>query len=361
MRSLAHIEKIIDIQPIEGADKIEVATVLGWEVVVKKEEFKVGDLCCYIEIDSIVPPTKYFEFMEPRKYRVRTIKLRKQISQGLLVSLDSLPEFQSKYAQGIGYYFEEGEDVTDLIGITKYESPSDRESNIRTTSRKKYNWFTRFMTRFNWYRKLTKQRSKSFPEWLKKTDEPRIQNMPSVLRDRDNDWIASEKIDGCSMSVYYIHKLFPKFGICSRNVRKFEFDNSDWSLCAKQFDIKNKALPKDYAIQGEIISDKIQGGKYRSGKVTKPFDFYVFNVYDIKENRYLSLSEAIEFCSTTGLKHVPIIYRNVQLLETVKEMLEQAEGRSVLADTEREGLVWRKEDQSKSFKVVSNKFLLKDK
>src|SRR6185312_7137005 len=112
MNNLASVQKILSIKPIEGAEFIVTATVLGWEVVVKKGEFNVGDLCCYIQIDTVVPETEQFDFLRERKYRVRTIKLRKQISQGLIVPL---PKGK----------FKEGDDITDLVGVKKYEKPDN--------------------------------------------------------------------------------------------------------------------------------------------------------------------------------------------------------------------------------------------
>lgn len=198
-RMLAHVEKVIDVQPIEGADKIEVATVLGWQCVVKKNEVNVGDLVVYIEIDSVLPDIPYFQFMEPRKYRVKTIKLRKQISQGLIIPISDI----SKIAIDLESIndiniLKEGQDITGLLNITKYESPSDRESNNSHFTKRKYSWYIKWLTRYQWFRKLTGMRSKSFPDWLKKIDETRLQNIPSILRNTDKDWYATEKVDGQS-------------------------------------------------------------------------------------------------------------------------------------------------------------------
>lgn len=365
-RVLAHIERIINIEPIEGADKIEKATVLGWQVVVRKSEFNIGDLACYIEIDSVVPAIPYFEFMQPRKYRVKTIKLRGQISQGLLIPLTDLVQI-NKILDIKDTWFFEGEDLTELINIKKYESPSDRESNWQPLPKKKYPWIIRYFTRYNWFRKLFKMRSKSFPSWISKTDEERLQNMPWILlKDRSSDWYVTEKLDGQSATYWYIHKLFPEFGICSRSVRKSELDGNNWSKVAKQFNIKNKLknINGDYAIQGEIIGPKIQGGKYHNvteKNVEFPLDFYVFNVYDIKNKKYLDYNRMLGFCREIGLKTVPLLLYEFQLKDTVEQMLWLAEGTSIIAKTEREGIVCRKIDQSKSFKVISNKYLFGDK
>lgn len=357
-RKLAHVEKIVAINPIDGADKIEVATVLGWQCVVRKGEYKVGDLCCYIEIDSILPAIPYFEFMQERHFRVRTIKLRKQISQGLVVPLVDLVQINSKLDIR-DTAFHEGEDLTEYLGITKYLSPSEREADEQPVSKKKHSAFTKFMTRFGWYRKLTKQRSKSFPDWIKKTDEERVQNMPLVVNS-DKTFYVTEKVDGQSATYWYKKQMFGgEFGICSRNIRKFEWDNSNWSRVAKLFHIKDKLkrYRKDVAIQGEIIGPSIQGNKYR----VNDFKFYVFNVFDIKNKKYFNIEQIIEFCREVGLSYVPVITTCTAIRDTISAIVEHSKGSSILNNkVQREGLVWRSNDGLISFKVINPDFLLKN-
>lgn len=366
-RKLSHVEKVVAVNPIENADNIVCVQTLGWFCVAKKiDNIKVGDYVNYIEIDSITPMTPFFTFMAERKYRVRTIKLRKQISQGLVISYDNFLQILKELGkEKEKYKWEEGFDTTELLNITKYESPSDKEQNF--TPKKNHNPIIKFLTRFSWYRKLFKTKSKSFPNWISKTDEERIQNIPQILLNTDNDWYVTEKLDGQSATYWYIHKFIPEFGICSRTVRKFEFDNSNWSKVAKQFNIKKilKNQKLDIAIQGEILAPKIQGGKYHNNEkhidsLQFPFDFYIFNIYDIKNKRYFSLKQMQEFSKQTGLKLVPILETNRSLINNLQEIINYSDGKSTLADTLREGLVWRKQDQSISFKVISNKFLLKE-
>lgn len=363
-RKLATVRKIADLQPIPNADRIEVATVDGWQCVVKKGEFKVGDLCIYIEIDSVLPnDIPYWSFMADRKFRVKTIRLRKQISQGLCIPLkkDEAREYVPKELRPspLGrLYVQEGSDVTDELGIEKYLSPSERESDCVGTPKKKHNWFVKFMTRFSWYRKLTKTRSKSFPDWISKTDEERIQNCPWVLtKYADKPMYVTEKLDGQSATYWYKRKLFGgEFGICSRTVRKFEWDGSNWSKVAKMYDIKKK-LKSDFrniAIQGEIVGPKIQGNKLQRSEL----EFYVFNVYDIDKRRYFNIAELLGFCDCKGLKHVPLLDVDFKLPATVAEMVEYSKGKSTMADVEREGVVVRSHDKSVSFKAVSPDFLL---
>ena len=153
-RKLAHIEVIESLYPIEGADKTEVAKVLGWECVVKKGEFKKGDIIVYVEVDSVMPDKPEYEFLRDRKFRVRTIKLKGQISQGLVLPWKS----------GWGFI---GDDVTDVLGITKYLTPSEREE-LNQQERKlanEKNKLKKFMMRYSWFRKffLSKKQKGSFP------------------------------------------------------------------------------------------------------------------------------------------------------------------------------------------------------
>ena len=172
-RKLAHIEIIEELREIPGADKIEVAKVLGWECVVKKGEFKKGDIIVYVEVDSVMPEKPEYEFLRDRKFRVRTIKLKGQVSQGLVLPWKS----------GWGFI---GDDVTKVLGITKYLTPSEREE-ITQQERKlanEKNKLKKFMMRYSWFRKLllSKKQKSGFPYWVSKTDEERIQNIPYVLR-----------------------------------------------------------------------------------------------------------------------------------------------------------------------------------
>jgi tRNA-binding EMAP/Myf-like protein len=314
-RKLAHIERVVKVEPIPGADKVEKVTVLGWEVVCRKGEVKEGQLCVYIEVDSVVPDIPYFDFMAQHKFRVKTIKLRGQVSQGLIVPINDFsniamvlnlygfsinassiknPKLKTNRSFDEHQTWKEGQDVTDWLCITKWLSPSERESNIGCQSRKKHNFFIRYMTRFSWFRKLFHKKSKSFPEWLKKTDEERIQNIPWVLKDQWNDWYTTEKLDGQSATYWIKKKLIGyEFGICSRTVRKFEHDNSNWSQVAKKLNIKQilidiyKNYGEELAIQGEIIGvnnkgSNIQGNKYE----LEDTQFYIFNVFNVKEKKY---------------------------------------------------------------------------
>lgn len=188
-RKLASIQKIVAIKPIEKADAIEVAQVLGWECVVKKSEgFKVGDLVCYIEIDSIVPDKPEFEFLRDRKFRVRTIKLRGQVSQGLVLPLSILPKGNYK----------EDEDVTEILSIKKYDPQAEAEQKLIDEKMKNTNnKIHKFFSKYPWYRKLFfKPKKSGFPSFIKKTDEDRIQLFPHICEnEKDTIFSVTEKID----------------------------------------------------------------------------------------------------------------------------------------------------------------------
>ena len=204
-RKLAHIELITALEPIEGADKIEKATVLGWQCVVNKREFQVNDKIIYIEIDSILPDIPEYEFLRSRNFRVRTIKLKGQISQGLVIPIPK---------DWLNIACEVGTDVTEELGITKYLTPSEKieiEENNKSISNEK-NKLKKFMMRYSWFRKLflSKKQTTKLPYWVSKTDEERIQNIPEVLNQyKDEIVYVTEKVD--YQSVTFTSVLISKF------------------------------------------------------------------------------------------------------------------------------------------------------
>lgn len=365
-RKLAHIEIITALNPIEGADKIEVADVLGWKCVVKKGEFKVGDIAVYIEVDSVVPDRPEFEFLRDRKFRVRTIKLKGQISQGLLLPCPN----------SLGFV---GDDVTKILGITKYLTPSEREENyiINKKIENDKNKLRKFMMRYSWFRKLFLSRTQKerFPYWVKKTDEERIQNMPQVLEQFKNKVVyVTEKIDYQSVTftgklltndTLIIGRLLPKkfkFVVCSRNLTTNAKNSLYWSI-AKKYNIERilKENPT-LTIQGEQGDTKVQGNKYG---ITEP-TMWVFNIINHEKNYQYNWDEIKAFCSIYDLKCVPEISSNIKLSSlgsTVQDLVELSKGKSILNDSiEREGIVIRCVENGQkllSFKVINPNFLLK--
>jgi RNA ligase (TIGR02306 family) len=337
-RKLASIRRISDLSPIEGADKIELATIDGWKVVVAKDvNHKVGDLIVYCEVDSFLPIREDFEFLRKSSYkkmadgnegfRLKTIKLRGQISQGLIVPLDVL----LKHGVSSDDVFE-GLDVTGTLGIIKYEPPVPAQ--------------------------LAGQVKGMFPSFLKKTDEERIQNLVKEFPIyKLAKFYVTEKLDGSSVTYYVKDGVF---GVCSRNLDLLEDENNTMWKFAITTGLSERmvGLGKNIAVQGEIIGEGIQGNPYkRIGQTVK-----IFNGFDIDKYEYLSLDSLLELTKVLELKTVPILDLEFTLPETIDELLLMAEGKSILnIKTEREGLVIRSHDRKISFKAISNKFLLNEK
>lgn len=356
-RKLAHIEKIEWINPINGRDRIVLAGVLGWTVIVQKEEYKIGDKVIFCEIDSVFPEKPEFEFLRSKKFRIKTMRMAGVLSQGICFPLSLLPE---------GNY-NIGDDVTELLGITQYEPTMDKEeaSVPADNPKKKY---PKFLMRHKWFRNLVlpKKQAKAFPEFISKTDETRIQNAPFYL-DMDCDWCATEKIDGQSGS-FTLQKIKGKhfwnrgkfdFAVCSRNLRIWNKDKSSYWAVSDIYNMEetlhNLIGDNEWvAIQGECVAPNVQGNKY---KVKSP-DLYVFNLI-YPDGRVPSI-EAKHIIEEQGLKFVPIIEEKANIKGmSVQDVLDYATGKSLLSDGLREGIVFRSLDGKQSFKAVSPDFLIK--
>jgi RNA ligase (TIGR02306 family) len=331
MRHLATIRKIDDIQPIPDADAIEVALLGGWKVVVKKGEFEPGNLVIYCEVDSFIPhdlaPFLTKGDKTPFVYegisgeRLRTVRLRGQVSQGLVLPIPTSM-----------LVFNEGEDVTDLLGIVKYEPPIPAQ--------------------------LAGVVKGDFPSVFPKTDEERIQNLTCNWEElKQLTYEVTEKLEGSSMSV---GRIDSEFIVCSRNLNLRETEgNSLWAQ-ARKYNIEQRLIETDLddiIIQGEIIGEGIQGNHYG----LKGQDFYVFTVYDIKLGCFLSPNQRRQLCEDLGLKHVPVIHEEyVFPPETsVQDVLSMADGTSKLTGKLREGEVYKRVDGREHWKAVSNEYLFK--
>lgn len=328
MRKLASVRVVSEINPIQDADMIEVAVVDGWKCVVKKNEFHVGDAVIYCEIDSFLPIREEFEFLRKTSYkkmgdeegfRLRTVKLRGQISQGLL-----LPVSVVKRPVDIG------EDVTTELGIQKYEPPIPAC--------------------------LTGEVVGPFPSVIQKTDEERVQNLAADYPSfRERLFYVTEKLDGTSFTGFYDRE----FGVCGRNWQYAESDGNSYWQIANRLELPQKlaGLGRRLAIQGELIGPGIQSNRYK----LKEQQLYVFNVFDLDQIAYLEKSEVGELCERLGLQTVPFIEERT-VPESIDQILALAEGKSQLnGTTEREGLVWvhgSGRDRI-SFKTISNRFLAK--
>ena len=335
-RKLASIQIINNIAPIEGADAIEVATVNAWKLVVKKGEFFIGDKCIYCEIDSFMPERPEFEFLKPRGMRIKTIKLRGQVSQGICFPLHILIGLTDKDGQVINDEYlsslQEETDVTEILGIIKYEP------NIPAC--------------------LAAKIKGNFPGFLRKTDEERIQNMSKYYENMKTfSYYETEKLNGSSCTIYLKNG---DFGVCSRNYDlQPEEGNSFWNV-VKDLNIENKLreLNLNISLQGELIGPGIQGNPYKLSNQT----IFFFNVFDINNQEYYGYEDFNDLINKLDLRTVPIISVNAELPDTIDQLLLLAEGKSKLnSQVEREGLVIRSLDRKISFKVISNTFLLKEK
>lgn len=348
-RKLASIRRVRSIEPIEGADNIELARVDGWQCVVKKGEFKPGDMGVYFEIDSFLPVDERFEFLRKggglRKmgdregFRLRTIKLRGQLSQGLILPLSMFPEILADlYLQARpGFDPLEGLDVTELLGVVKYEPPIPAQ--------------------------LAGEVKGLFPSFIPKTDQERIQNLMHYFDEhKDTPFEVSVKLDGSSMTVYYNNG---EFGVCSRNLElRDTLGNTFWAVAKKHR--LHEIMPNlglNIAIQGELVGPGIQGNR---GKLAQ-HEMFVFDIYNIDRQEYVGSSERWAILKAfhelgTELSHVPVLNGGHPLMvfevfPAIEHLLHYADGDPL--DDLREGIVCKSIDRQVSFKVISNRYLLK--
>jgi RNA ligase (TIGR02306 family) len=332
MRKLATIRTIKSIEPIPGADRIEVATVGGWKTVVKKGEFRAGDLCVFFEIDSFLPAQERYSFLgsscwrsSPELgdgYRLKTTKLRGVVSQGLALPLDEFPE--------LTLFAVDGKDVTELLGVKKYEKPLPVQ--------------------------LSGFARGNFPSFIPKTDQERAQNlMDEIAKSRESSELfeVSMKLDGSSMTVYRDEHGY--IGVCSRNLDLRETaENTFWRVAHSSGVIEYlKKADRAIAFQGELMGPGVQGNREKLAS----HEFYVFDIFLIDEQRYLKSPARLTALTQAGLKSVPVLYYTDAVPTTIDGLMELARGKSV-NNPVREGLVFKSLETDFSFKVISNEFLL---
>jgi len=330
MRKLASVQRIDTVSPIPGADMIEVVRVNGWDVVVKKGGFQAGDKCIYIEIDSFLPERSEFEFLrktsfktlyEKPGFRLKTMKLRGVVSSGLVLPV---PENLQHLAVG--------EDVTDILGIVKYDPPIPAE--------------------------LEGLAKGAFPSFISKTDEERVQNLAAQYEEMKarGPYVWSEKLEGTSGTYYRYNQ---EFGACGRNTDWLDTEgNTFWELARRhQLEEKMKDLGGNIGLQGELIGPGIQGPNYYQ---LKEPEIRFFNAVDLNTRKRYTYQQFMLLTDELELPTVPILGID-PLPDTVEELLHMANGQSTLCDRPREGLVLRTLDYQHSFKAVSSLYLLKQK
>jgi hypothetical protein len=407
-RELAYIVQIDEIRPIENYDRVEHARVGGWWVIAKKDQFKVGDLAIYIEVDSKVPEIEPFMFLEKRNFRVKTLKMCGVISQGLLMHPEDFGWKNAIEATGEkiidwGHsandpmpYLNAGDFVTKELGITYYEPEDNKRKGkgpdkyAKMAQRRpdifKKKW-ARWMMRRNWGKKVMfkffgkKKDKRTWPSWVKKTDEERCQNMPWLFPGNpDQKWMVTEKIDGSSTTFTIKRgKRKNEFYVCSRNVmfdtpekaEKCFYDSNIYLEMAEKYNME-ETMNYMLDIHTNVDFITIQGETYGEGVQKRDYglkgrDFMAFNLifgYADGRTERCNPVEMTEILSCYKIPCVPIIIPNyymegLVLPETCDELLAFAEGLSEIDGDMREGLVFRSFDGEQSFKAVSNKFLLK--
>jgi len=338
MRKLAKIVRIEAVLKIPNADAIEAAKIGGWTVAVKKSEFRAGDLAIYFEIDSFLPEgNPSWQFLVDKSSRnyngakghvLKSIKLRGQVSQGLLMPLSICFNDSTHY--------QEGDDVSEILGIVKYEPPVPAE--------------------------LAGIVRGSFPSRIPKTDQERIQNLPIELEEWKNEqlsWEVTEKLEGVSCTFAWLDN---ELHVCSRNLSLKDTEgNSLWKI-AKELDIESKFAKhysgRNIALQGEIVGFGINGNIYKLNNQK----FFLFDVYDADNAFYLRPSERRDVANRFWLEQVPVVFDSYTFDKSVftDTLLSMSDGQSKLRkDQLREGLVFKSHEKHVSFKAVSNRYLLK--
>lgn len=396
MRKLASLQKVLNVRPIVGADLIEVVDVLGWSVVVKKEDkIQIGDLVVYYEIDSFLSDQdpryntpvfqeRFINWGDKRGMRLKTIKLRKQISQGLVLPISMFPEITPALQA-------EGQDVTELLKIEKWESLHEQGGNSGGMGNKTAG-------------------AKPFPSFIRKTDQERVQNYIKELPNHiDETFEVTIKLDGSSMTVFRIDNTSPNFdyawedietrllrkksklgkfwykvlnalrikrpptyldGVCSRNIQLDPNGDNHFSAFVKRENILERLgnLNRNIAIQGELIAPSIQ----ENYEQVKDYEFYVYDIFDIDKQEYMLPAERRGIVELLGLNHVPVLEEakpltdflvpgNGELRAMVDKILDYAEGPGMNPGVKREGVVLKSNKWDWSFKAISNSYLLKKK
>lgn len=338
-RKLASVQRVLDVLPIDGADAIERVQINGWQCVVRKGAFAVGDRGVFFEIDAIPPDLPAYRFLwtpktaapaagtRPGSYRIRTMKLRGCLSQGLFLSLSEA---------GLEGELPDGLDVTERLGVAKYEPPMPSGmGDLRGP----------------------------FPSVVPKTDEERVQSAPGVLDElRGHPYVATLKCDGTS-ATYLIHPDDGTFHACGRNWSITEGANLYWSV-AKDLALEDRLRAEGgrYAVQGEVCGPGVQGNPLGLPRLA----LFVFSVYDLAEHRCLSHDEARAVINRLGLTPVPVVEEGDGFAHDLASILQLAEGKYPGTKNEREGVVIRPRGAMRSatlggrlsFKAISNRYLL---
>ena len=413
-REFCYIVSIDSIEPIIGSDNCEAAVVGGWKIMTRKNTFKVGDLAVYFEIDSKVPEKEPFMFLQSKHFKVKTQKYTfggkgNFISQGLLMPLTDFPDlFEYDIVTGAGWIYTYKakpnikkvenaivnihDGLTELLGVkysviedNKRKSNSNKYTKMVSRHQKLFrkNKLVKWLYQRKWGKELLflflgkKSDKRTWPDWVRKTDEERVQNLPQLFPGDNTEWIVTEKIDGSSTTFTMRGRgRREQYYVCSRNVcfdkpeknEKLFYDTNIYEEMAEKYDIQNKLRQileehKDWdfiTIQGETFGPSVQKRNYN----LQEREFNAFNlVYGTKENSYIRMNsiDMKILLDKYQIPSVPILDKHYKLPQTIEEMINYADGPSTIDGELREGVVLRTYDGINSFKAVSNQFLIKFK
>ena len=390
-RELCYVVQINAIEPIVGSDNCEAAIVGGWRVMTRKGTFQAGDKAVYFEIDSKVPETETFAFLASKHYKIKTQKYTfggkgLMISQGLLMSFADFGWDINKYEVGdfltetLGIKYSVVEDNKRKASVDKYKRMAQRHSKLFKNSK-----IIQWLYKRIWGKKLLflflgnkRDKKASFwPDWVIKTDEERVQNLPQLFPPDNTEWFVTEKIDGTSttFTMKKVKRNKYEFYVCSRNVcfdkpekeTKLFYETNVYTEMALKYNIEEvlKNILNTHnefifvTIQGETYGKSIQQRDYHMNDV----DFKAFNlIFGYKNGtvKRLNPREMTEILTNTyNIPCVPILDEHFKLPESIDEMITYADGTSVIDGDYREGVVLRTADGINSFKAVSNTYLLK--
>lgn len=382
-RVLAHIERVVKTYPImhedKYAEKVEMTQVLDFHVITQKGQFKEGDLALYIEVGSILPETPAVEFLRPKKFTIKAMKMGSKFTSqdgGRIISQGIM--FKPEELLGSSVTPVEGLDVTEALGITKVIEDAEEDASFKETKELTFtDKIDKTLMRFPLYRKVKKsimgQSVKgTWQDWMPaKSDEENIQKLFTKLKNQfgdDDGWYVTSKLEGQSISAYIIRSKYffglktrTTKGVCSRTRNLITDDGSRFWLTTKELGLHDKLgkLSEDYFWRGEHVGGKIQGNIYKLPK----HDIYMYDIWNIKEQRKLNYMEMLVFCQENNLKMCPIIDDKFKLPNTVQELLDYSNRYDELVPGVKvlgEGVVIRRKDNPNiSFKVKSPEYMLK--
>ena len=306
--NLATIQKIQEVNIHPNADALSIAKVLGWNVIIKKDEYKIGDLACYVCIDTVLPEKAEFEFLRNKHFRIQPIRLRKEPSNGILFPLSILPPRENPY--------QEDEDVTDLVGVIKYERPMPAQ--------------------------LMGDAHGTIPGWLIISDELSLRSYPDALVEMyGRPYYTTVKYDGSSGNFFIKDN---EFGVCSRRIHLKESEgNSFWKM-AKKYNVENAlrtAFPNiDISINAEVYGPGIQKNPLGITEI----DMALYNLFDIKHRVYLGYDALVKFSNEAGIPMVKVIDEGIMFGHNLEDLIKLSNEQKYPNGKPAEGIVVRSKD-----------------